>query len=136
MNIKNLSVNNKIALAFSCIAVAVIALSMLFISGLNNTRDNILTLTDEVLPNVLLVEKIKFVTIFIRRDQFSFLPSIGDPEMKSWMQTTDNMIDDVTDMINTYEKSIQTDEERQAFVLARENWQSYLSAVPRAVSMT
>ncbi len=128
MNIKNLSVNNKIALAFSCIAVAVIALSMLFISGLNNTRDNILTLTDEVLPNVLLVEKIKFVTIFIRRDQFSFLPSIGDPEMKSWMQTTDNMIDDVTDMINTYEKSIQTDEERQAFVLARENWQSYLSA--------
>ncbi|ABV37840.1 methyl-accepting chemotaxis protein [Shewanella sediminis HAW-EB3] len=128
MNIKNLSVNNKIALAFSCIAVAVIALSMLFISGLNNTRDNILTLTDEVLPNVLLVEKIKFVTIFIRRDQFSFLPSIGDPEMKSWMQTTDNMIDDVTDMINTYEKSIQTEEERQALTLARRNWQDYLSA--------
>ncbi|RTR39179.1 methyl-accepting chemotaxis protein [Shewanella canadensis] len=128
MNIKNLSVNNKIAQAFSCIAVAVIALSMLFISGLNNTRDNILTLTDEVLPNVLLVEKIKFVTIFIRRDQFSFLPSIGDPEMKSWMQTTDNMIDDVTDMIDTYERSIQTEDERQALTLARRNWQDYLSA--------
>ncbi|WP_299787443.1 methyl-accepting chemotaxis protein [uncultured Shewanella sp.] len=127
-NLKNLSVNNKIALAFSCIAVAVIALSMLFISGLNNTRDNILTLTDEVLPNVLLVEKIKFVTIFIRRDQFSFLPSIGDPAMKSWMQTTDNMINDVTKMINTYEKSIQTEEERQAFIQARENWHKYLSA--------
>jgi len=127
-NLKNLSVNNKIALAFSCIAVGVIALSMLFISGLNNTRDNILTLTDKVLPNVLLVEKIKFVTIFIRRDQFSFLPSIGDPDMKSWMQTTDNMIDDVTDMINTYEKSIQTDEERRAFISARENWQNYLNA--------
>ncbi|RTR32728.1 methyl-accepting chemotaxis protein [Shewanella atlantica] len=127
-NLKNLSVNNKIALAFSCIAVAVIALSMLFISGLNNTRDNILTLTDEVLPNVLLVEKIKFVTIFIRRDQFSFLPSIGDPAMKSWMQTTDGMIDDVTDMIDTYEKSIQTEDERRAFKLARDNWQNYLTA--------
>ncbi len=128
MNFKNLSVNNKIALAFSCVAVAVIALSMLFISGLNNTRDNILSLTDEVLPNVIAVEKIKYVTIFIRRDQFSFLPSIGDPGMKGWMQTTDNMIDDVTDMIDAYEKHIQTEDERQALTLARRHWQDYLSA--------
>ncbi|QYJ96602.1 methyl-accepting chemotaxis protein [Shewanella alkalitolerans] len=126
--LKNLAVNHKIALAFSCIAVAIVALSMMLISGLNQTRDNILTLTDEVLPNVLLVEKIKFVTIFIRRDQFSFLPSIGDPEMKSWMQTTDDMIQDVTRMIDSYEKAIKTDAERQAFILARTHWRDYLAA--------
>ncbi|PKH58887.1 methyl-accepting chemotaxis protein [Shewanella sp. Choline-02u-19] len=128
MNLKNISVNKKIGLAFSCVAVAVIALCMLFISGLNNTRDNILSLTDEVLPNVIAVEKIKYVTIFIRRDQFSFLPSIGDPGMKGWMQTTDNMINDVTDMIDAYEKHIQTEDERQALTLARRHWQDYLSA--------
>ncbi|WP_281212240.1 methyl-accepting chemotaxis protein [Shewanella insulae] len=127
-NLKNLAVNHKIALVFSCIAVAIVALSMLLISGLNQTRDNILTLTDEVLPNVLLVEKIKFVTIFIRRDQFSFLPSIGDPAMKSWMQTTDGMIQDVTNMIDTYEKGIKTDDERQAYMQAKTYWQEYLSA--------
>jgi len=128
MNYKNLSVNYKIALAFTCIAVAVIGLGIYLVSELQKTRDNLLFFADDVLPSVLLVEKIKAAPITIREMQFLFLSNIDDPNLSRWQQENRKITNDVNKMLDIYEPTIITREEQQSFDRVSQAWGNYLNS--------
>ncbi len=122
MSFKDLPVGKKIAVAFTIISAAVIALGIFLISELQSVRDSVLVLTDETIPSVLLVDKIELESTAIRQDQYAYIANIDSQEVPAWVKDSRSMIKAVTALLDKYEPTIVTEEERQSFLSVRKTW--------------
>lgn len=122
MSFKDLPVGKKIAFAFTIISAAVIALGIFLISELQSVRDSVLVLTDETIPSVLLVDKIELESTAIRQDQYAYIANIDSPDVPAWVKDSRSMINGVTGLLDKYEPTIVTEEERQSFLSLRQAW--------------
>ncbi|MGL6055313.1 MAG: CHASE3 domain-containing protein, partial [Vibrio metschnikovii] len=94
--LKNLAIRKKIALAFSIIAAVNIIFGAYLYRSLNSIQHDVLNLTDDTLPSMMMVNTIKYNMSSVRRAQIGLLSSDDSHEIAEdirWMDDHYRAID-------------------------------------------
>ncbi|MCS0351741.1 MULTISPECIES: methyl-accepting chemotaxis protein [Vibrio] len=127
--LKDLAIRKKIALAFTIIALVNIAFGYYLYRSLNEIQDDLLNLTDDTLPSMMMVNNVKYNMASVRRAQISLLSATDQAEITEdirWMQEHYQAIDSA---LATYERAVWTDHERSIFMPVKNLWRDYLTAL-------
>lgn len=127
--LKDLAIRKKIALAFTIIALVNIAFGYYLYRSLNEIQDDLLNLTDDTLPSMMMVNNVKYNMASVRRAQISLLSATDQAEITEdirWMQEHYQVIDSA---LATYERAVWTDHERSIFMPVKNLWRDYLTAL-------
>ncbi|OEE73125.1 methyl-accepting chemotaxis protein [Vibrio ordalii] len=127
--LKDLAIRKKIALAFTIIALVNIAFGYYLYRSLNEIQDDLLNLTDDTLPSMMMVNNVKYNMASVRRAQISLLSATDQAEITEdirWMQEHYQAIDSA---LATYERPVWTDHERSIFMPVKNLWRDYLTAL-------
>lgn len=123
---KNLAIRKKIAFAFIIIAIVNITFGVYLYRSLGTIEADILNLTDDTIPSMMMVNNMKYTMSSIRRAQISLLSETDAQEIAEdilWMNTRYQV---VKDNLKRYEDGIWTDHERSVFMPVKNLWQQYL----------
>ncbi|KPH90139.1 chemotaxis protein [Pseudoalteromonas undina] len=123
---KNLAIRKKIAFAFIIIAIVNIAFGVYLYRSLGAIEHDILNLTDDTIPSMMMVNNMKYTMSSIRRAQISLLSATDAQEVAEdilWMNTRYQAI---KDSLTRYENGIWSDHERSVFMPVKNLWQQYL----------
>lgn len=127
MDIRNLSVVKKIWLSFAvlvvtlCIATALIARNWM---DLNYSID---TLSHKSLPAVTILKETQVDITTVRKNEFSLLSNINNPNLSQWLQELDALRAGIQNHIANYEKLPLSSEERALFATFKQQWNKYIS---------
>lgn len=127
--LKDLAIRKKIALAFTIIALVNIAFGYYLYRSLNEIQNDLLNLTDDTLPSMMMVNNVKYNMASVRRAQISLLSVTDQAEITEdirWMQEHYQAIDSA---LATYERAVWTDHERSIFMPVKNLWRDYLTAL-------
>ncbi|OEE43006.1 methyl-accepting chemotaxis protein [Vibrio anguillarum] len=127
--LKDLAIRKKIALAFTIIALVNIAFGYYLYRSLNEIQNDLLNLTDDTLPSMMMVNNVKYNMASVRRAQISLLSATDQAEITEdirWMQEHYQAIDSA---LATYERAVWTDHERSIFMPVKNLWRDYLTAL-------
>ncbi|MCC4235450.1 methyl-accepting chemotaxis protein [Vibrio anguillarum] len=127
--LKDLAIRKKIALAFTIIALVNITFGYYLYRSLNEIQDDLLNLTDDTLPSMMMVNNVKYNMASVRRAQISLLSATDQAEITEdirWMQEHYQAIDSA---LATYERAVWTDHERSIFMPVKNLWRDYLTAL-------
>lgn len=124
--LKNLAIRNKIALAFSIIALVNIAFGIYVYRSLNIIEDEVLELTDSTLPSLMMVNDIKYNMASIRRAQFGIISETDDAAIKADIQWMNEIEQEIQEQLASYERTLWDETDRAKFFAIKNNWQTYL----------
>ncbi|WP_072670674.1 methyl-accepting chemotaxis protein [Vibrio injensis] len=127
--LKNLAIRKKIALAFSIIAAVNIVFGAYLYRSLNTIQHDVLNLTDDTLPSMMMVNTIKYNMSSVRRAQIGLLSSDDSHEIAEDIRWMDDHYRAIDADLARYESSIWTDYERSIFMPVKNLWQEYLRAL-------
>ncbi|WP_154115997.1 methyl-accepting chemotaxis protein [Vibrio cincinnatiensis] len=127
--LKDLAIRNKIALSFSIIALINIIFGVYIYRALNTIEDDVLNLTDDTLPSMMMVNDLKYNMASIRRAQFSILSATDDSAIQEDIQWMNEIQQEIQEQLNRYERSIWDDHERSIYMPVKNYWQAYLKAL-------
>lgn len=127
--LKNLAIRKKIALAFSIIAAVNIVFGAYLYRSLNTIQHDVLNLTDDTLPSMMMVNTIKYNMSSVRRAQIGLLSSTDSHEIAEDIRWMDDHYRTIDADLARYENSIWTDYERSIFMPVKNLWQEYLRAL-------
>ena len=127
--LKNLAIRNKIALAFSIIALTNIVFGLYIYRALNTIEEDVLNLTDDTLPSMMMVNELKYNMASVRRAQLGILSATDDSAIKADIQWMNDIQRKIQDQLNRYERSIWGDHERSIYMPVKNSWQEYLRAL-------
>ncbi|ENM5824983.1 methyl-accepting chemotaxis protein [Vibrio metoecus] len=123
---KNLAIGKKIAVAFGVIALINLAFGGYLYSSLHTIKSDVLNLTDDTMPSMMLVNGIKYNMSSVRRAQISLLASTDEAEIADDIRWMNDHYQQIAQDLDRYERSIWTDYERNIFMPVKTLWQEYL----------
>ncbi|MEF2506427.1 methyl-accepting chemotaxis protein [Vibrio mimicus] len=123
---KNLAIGKKIAVAFAVIALINLAFGGYLYRSLNSIKSDVLNLTDDTLPSMMLVNGIKYDMSSVRRAQIGLLSSTDEAEIADDIRWMNDHYKQIEKDLDRYERSIWTDHERGIFMPVKNLWQEYL----------
>ena len=124
--LKNLAIRKKIALAFSIIAAINIIFGAYLYRSLHSIQDDVLNLTDDTLPSMMMVNNIKYNMSSVRRAQIGLLSATDSHEIAEDIRWMDDHYRSISNDLARYENSIWTSHERSIFMPVKNLWQEYL----------
>ncbi|WP_404340769.1 methyl-accepting chemotaxis protein [Pseudoalteromonas mariniglutinosa] len=127
--LKDLAIRKKIALAFTVIAIINIAFGVYLSQSLNLIKADVLNLTDDTLPSMMMVNTIKYNMSSVRRAQISLLSATDDDEIADDTQWMAERYQDIKTDLSNYENSIWSEHERTVFMPVKNHWQQYVHAL-------
>ncbi len=126
MNIRDLSVVKKIWASYLVVFVVFAAVAILLVLSLSALNQNIKVLTDKSLPSVAILKGIQVDITKVRKDEFSLLPNIDNPQIGEWLQGLDKLRADVQAGIVAYEALELSRQEQNAFKAFKDTWNQYI----------
>ncbi|EKK98003.1 four helix bundle sensory module for signal transduction family protein [Vibrio cholerae CP1035(8)] len=123
---KNLAIGKKIAVAFGVIALINLAFGGYLYNSLHTIKSDVLNLTDDTLPSMMLVNGIKYNMSSVRRAQISLLSSTDEAEIAEDIRWMNDHYQQIAQDLSRYERSIWTDHERSIFMPVKNLWNEYL----------
>ncbi|MGX2953958.1 methyl-accepting chemotaxis protein [Shewanella sp. JL219SE-S6] len=126
MNIRDLSVVKKIWASYLVVFVVFAAVAILLVLSLSALNQNIKVLTDKSLPSVAILKGIQVDITKVRKDEFSLLPNIDNPQIGEWLQGLDKLRADVQAGIVAYEALELSRQEKNAFKAFKDTWNQYI----------
>ncbi|MFG0605309.1 methyl-accepting chemotaxis protein [Vibrio mimicus] len=123
---KNLAIGKKIAVALAVIALINLAFGSYLYRSLDTINSDVLNLTDDTLPSMMLVNSIKYDMSSVRRAQIGLLSSTDAAEIADDIRWMNDHYKQIEKDLNQYERSIWTDSERRVFMPVKNLWQDYL----------
>ncbi|MGL4830239.1 MAG: methyl-accepting chemotaxis protein, partial [Vibrio sp.] len=123
---KNLAIGKKIAIALAVIALINLAFGNYLYRSLESIKNDVLNMTDDTLPSMMLVNDLKYDMSSVRRAQISLLSATDEAEIADDIRWTNDHYKHIEQALNRYERSIWTDHERGIFMPVKNLWQEYL----------
>ncbi|MCG3729180.1 methyl-accepting chemotaxis protein [Vibrio cincinnatiensis] len=124
--LKNLAIRNKIALAFSIIALVNIAFGIYIYRSINMIEEDVLDLTDSTLPSLMMVNDLKYNMASVRRAQFGILSATDDSAIRADIQWMSDIEKEIQEQLASYERTLWDETDRAKFLAIKNNWQTYL----------
>ncbi|WP_047691785.1 methyl-accepting chemotaxis protein [Vibrio sp. ZOR0018] len=127
--LKDLAIRKKIALAFTIIALVNIAFGYYLYRSLNEIQNDLLNLTDDTLPSMMMVNNVKYNMASVRRAQISLLSATDQAEITEDIRWMQERYEEIDSALATYERAVWTDHERSIFMPVKNLWRDYLTAL-------
>jgi len=124
---KNLPIGKKIAVALGAVAITILVFGGYVYRSLDTINSDVLNLTDDTLPAMLVVDGIKYNMSSVRRAQISLLASTDASEIAEDIHWMNERYQKIEADLRHYESSIWTDNERRIFTPVKTLWQDYLN---------
>ncbi|SDI94486.1 methyl-accepting chemotaxis protein [Ferrimonas sediminum] len=128
MRLNNLSVKNKISLAYLLIALAMAVLIGIVTRQAATMAATITTFNTTTIPSLVLAEDMRAFIIDYRKYDFSLVSNAGDPDMPKWVLEGRKMALSMDDSLDRYHSTLANEQDRQAFSVLEQSWRSYLVA--------
>lgn len=123
---KNLAIGKKIAVALAVIALINLVFGSYLYRSLESIKSDVLNMTDDTLPSMMLVNDLKYDISSVRRAQIGLLSSTDETEIADDIRWINDHYKHIDQALNSYERSIWTDHERGIFMPVKNLWQDYL----------
>lgn len=127
MDIRNLSVVKKIWLSFAVLVITLCIATTLIARNWMDLNDSIDTLSHKSLPAVTILKETQVDITTVRKNEFSLLSNINNPNLSQWLQELDALRDGVQNNIANYEKLSLSSEEQALFATFKQQWNKYIS---------
>ncbi|MGC9422689.1 methyl-accepting chemotaxis protein [Vibrio sp.] len=127
--LKDLAIRKKIALAFTIIALINILFGIYLYRALESIKGDVLNLTDDTLPSMMMVNNIKYNMSSVRRAQISLLTATDPAEIDEEITWMDGRYQEIAAELTHYERSIWTENERAVFAPVKNLWLEYQNAL-------
>ena len=127
MDIRNLSVVKKIWLSFAVLVITLCIATTLIARNWMDLNDSIDTLSHKSLPAVTILKETQVDITTVRKNEFSLLSNINNPNLSQWLQELDALRDDLQNNIANYEKLSLSSEEQALFATFKQQWNKYIS---------
>ncbi|USD38501.1 MULTISPECIES: methyl-accepting chemotaxis protein [Ferrimonas] len=128
MRLNNLSVKNKISLAYLLIALAMAVLIGIVTRQATTMAATITAFNTTTIPSLMQAEDMRAFIIDYRKYDFSLVSNAGDPDMPEWVLEGKKMALSMDDNLDRYRATLANEADRQAFSVMEQSWRAYLVA--------
>lgn len=128
MLLKDLSIGQKLASAFSLLCLLIIGIGLFSLSQLGRLNDGSLHLVNQVIPSMDLASIIDNRISQLRRNEMAMIVYYTDPVSKTEYQKDIAKIPaQIDEALRQYEPLLEDDQERVLFSALKKEWQDYQS---------
>lgn len=112
-----------------------IALTTFFISQIKMIGDQLAVFTETTVPSVILVKNTENTLITLRKDQFSLLSNVDNPNFEAWARDLESLVVKIDSNLAQYKEGLWDNRDKIAFEQLSKQWVGYRDASHQFISM-
>ncbi len=133
---KNLTIKNKLITLFTFLLIVILGIGLYSVKSLNNVNNISTEIATQAIPGIRQSGNMNTMTSDYRILEFEHILSTSNEKMSELEKLMDQKNAEITKALDSYEKTITANTDKEIFTTAKNEWSKYLEVHKKVIELS